>query len=215
MTKKTDQAPEGLPLEGNRSVSVSAKEAPDLPSRKMRFFWQGDARWRHDSLGLGDSTMAKAGCLVTALTLGAHWLGVKTPDFTPGDANKLLKKHAACWSGSNLIMQLAAKHLGLLCPADKRLKARFGDPGLAKLLEETLEAGDAAVIHVSTDGDPADGGEHFLLAYKLEAGEVFCADPALGALVTLPLHKLEAKVMWREKQKLYQVVSVAPLSAAI
>ena len=190
--------------------------APPPPPRKMRFFWQGDARWRHDLLGLGSSTMGKAGCLVTSLTLAAHWLGVKTPEFTPGDANQLLKKHVNCWNGSNLIMSLAAKPLGLSCPADKRLKAPFGDPGLKKLLEETLKDGDAAIIHVSTDGDPKDGGEHFILAYQLtEAGEVLCADPALGASVSLPLQKLEAKVMWRENQKLYQVVSVAPVSAAI
>ena len=215
MTKKTDQAPEGLPLEGNRSVGVSGKAAPDPPPRKMRFFSQGDPRWRQDSLGLGASTMWGAGCLVTSLTLGAHWLGVKTPEFTPGDANKLLKKHAACWSGSNLIMPLAAKHLDLSCPADKRLKAPFGDPGLLRLLEETLEAGDCAVVHVSTDGDPKDGGEHFILAYQMTHDAILCADPALGAPVSLPRKTLETKVMWREKQKLYQVVSVAPLSAAI
>ncbi len=198
-----------------KEVAPASDAAPAPPPRKMRFFWQGDARWRHDALGLGNSTMAAAGCLVTSLTLAAHWLSVKTLEFTPGDANQLLKKHAHCWSGSNLIMPLAARHLGLSCPADKRLRAPFGDPGLKKLLEETLKAGDAAIIHVSTDGDPKDGGEHFILAYQLtEAGEVLCADPALGASVTLPLQKLEAKVMWREKPKLYQVVSVAPVSSA-
>ncbi len=202
-------------------VKKEAAQKPPLPApqpkpRKMRFFWQGDARWGGHTLGLGSSNMARAGCLVTSLTLAAHWLGVKDPaDFTPGDANELLKKHQNCWSGSNLVMALAAKHLGLSAPADKRIRGKFGDPALQKLLVDTLNDGDCAIIHVSTDGDPADGGEHFILAYQLTSEAVVCADPALGASVVLPLNKLEAKVMWKQNPKLYQVVSVAPVSVAI
>lgn len=205
MTKKTTEHPEGVPLKNGLK---------ELLVRKMRHFWQGASNYGRALVGHGLSTMAKAGCLVTSLDMLGIYLGTIDTSVDPGVANELMKKLPGAFDGSNMIMHVAAPALGLEAPAHERIRGVFGDPKLKKLLVDTLNAGDVAVIHVSTDGDPKDGGEHFIAAYKIEDGCVVCADPALGTSVYIPLSTMEKKVMWGRVEKHYQIVSVAPVRAA-
>lgn len=206
MTKKTTEHPEGLPL--------ALKQLPVAEPRKMRHFWQGAGEYGRDLVGDGTSSMAAAGCLVSSLDMIGIYLGAIDATVNPGEANRRMKKIPGAFSGSNLVMHLGARALGLEAPASERIKSAFGDPRLKKLLISTLEAGDCAVVHVSTDGDPKDGGEHFIAAYRIEGDDVVCADSALGAPVHIPLATLEKRVMWRNKEKIYQIVSVAPVRKA-
>ena len=208
MTKRTTEVPEGLPL-------PNALKELQTPPRKMRFFWQGDPGWGHDQLGEGTSSMGGGGCLVTSLTMLAMYFGTKNTSLTPGQANIDMRKASAFIEGkSDLVMHRGAAVLGLEAPAEDRLKSYWGDPALKKLLLDTIALGDAAIIHVSTDGDPKDGGEHFIAAFKIEGDCIVCADPALGRPVFIPLSTMSLKVMWRDKEKLYQIVSVAPVRVA-
>lgn len=203
MVKRTDTQPEGIPM--------ALKELPK--PRKMRFWWQGGAPYGDDMTGFGTSSLHKAGCLVTSLHILSRYMN--TSELAdPGEANKAMKKVPGAFLGSDLVMAKGAAAVGLEAPADERLKLAFGDRRLSQLLEKTLEAGDAAIIHVSTDGDPKDGGEHFIAAYALTDTDILCADPALGTSVAIPRKTLEKTVLWNGKPKLYQVVSVAPIRPA-
>lgn len=185
-----------------------------MKPRKIRFFWQGDKRYRADLVGHGTSTMWKAGCLVTALHIAALYYGTVDADSLPGDTNQLLKGTFGVFDGSNLYLHKAAPLVGLRADLKDRLVLPYGDPRLSALLEKTLKAGDLAIIHVSTDGDPKNGGEHFILAYGMTDTDILCADPALATSVALPRATLAKVMAWGTKKKPYQVVSVRPLRIA-
>jgi hypothetical protein len=204
MTIKTDTVPEGLPLPSG------LKELPK-PERKMRYFWQGDARYGKDQLGDGPSTVSRGGCLVHAIRSAAIYYGTRLPTEHPGMANvDYLKGHA--FSGDNLAMHKAAAIDKLVCPQETRLSSIIpGDPKLKALLEATFAAGKLAVIHVSDDWNIGNGGEHFILAFKVEGDNILCADSALGTSVPIPRKTLQKEVMWKNVKKLYQIVSVAPI----
>ncbi len=189
------------------------KELPKPAERKMRFFWQGNPEYGQDQLGDGDSTMSKGGCLASAMRAAAIYLGTRKPTEGPGQANKDYRKGKA-FIGSDLVMHKAAEIDGLSCPQNTRLKMKEGATfeQLQALLEATLKDGDVAIVHVSTDWNLGNGGEHFILAYKAEGDNILTADSALATSVTLPRKTLEKKVSWNAKTKLYQVVSVAPVS---
>lgn len=195
--KKTTERPEGIPV--------------PKPPRKMRHFFQGDPAYGRDLVGHGKSTMHGAGCLVTALTSLAMYLGTVDKTMTPGKANQLMKAIPGAFDGSNLYMHIGASALKLEAPVGERIRAGWGNPKLKQLLIDTIEAGDVAMIHVSTDGDPKNGGEHFIGAYAIENGTILCTDSALGTLVSIPLATMEKHLKWKDKPKHYQIVSVAPV----
>lgn len=204
--KKTTEHPEGIP--------VPFTSPPPKPKRKMRHFYQGAPEYGRDLVGHGKSTMHGAGCLVTTLMSLALYMGAVDSTMTPGKANQLMKAIPGAFDGSNLYMHVGAKAVGLEAPEGERIRAGWGNPKLKQLLIDTIKAGDCAVLHVSTDGDVSDGGEHFVGAYAIEDDMILCTDSALGGPVLIPLATMEKRVMWKDKQKHYQICSVAPIRPA-
>lgn len=199
MVRRTTKNPEWQPL------------PPPPARRRMRHFYQGSSAWGSDLVGNGSSSMAKAGCLVTSMTAIAFFLDTVGATMNPGVANALMKDIPGSFIGSNMKMHVAAKALNLQAPTAERTYGPWGDPAHRNALVKAIENGECAIVHVSTDGDPKDGGEHFIAAYAIADGQVLCSDPALGRSVTIPLSTMATVVMWRDKPKQYQIVSVAPV----
>lgn len=171
--------------------------------------WQNSPQWGSLKLGMGASTIGRGGCLLTCLTEAARLLAGR-PGLLPPHANEICKG-AKAFQASLLILEPAAKALGLECPASERVDGKPGDSHLNDALLTALERG-FAVIHVDHDG--LDGGDHFILATgKSDGGNIVCRDPALATLVALQWPSLEAAVRWGQKPKTYRVVSVRPLRA--
>lgn len=173
--------------------------------------WQNDKRWGSLRLGDGQSTIGHAGCLLTLLCEAASRQAGRT-GITPPHANEALRK-AGAFSGSNLIVELAARALGMESPAEEKVKGLPGDDKLQIALSGALSRG-MAIVHVDHDGDGV--GNHFILAISMSAMGakhmyVECTDSALAKTVRLSWPGLSAQVEWAGVPKTYRAVSVRPL----
>lgn len=138
---------------------------------------QGDPRWGKKLLGQSDkTTIARAGCLLTAMTM-AHNLLYRA-QMTPDVANDLILKEGG-FSGANMIFAPAARALRLAFDP-KRGNLVSGSPAiLAEHAADALRRGGIAIIHVTYDDDAA--GDHFIVATKLlPDGSFEVYDPGPG-----------------------------------
>lgn len=181
----------------------------------MSTLWQGDKRWSGIQLGHGPGRIGKSGCLLTCLTEAARVLAHR-PGLLPPHANELLRGVPGAFvaagsdiPGDSLVVEVAAKALGMESPQRERETGAPGSVVLRDALEAAFSRG-YAIVHVDHNG--IDGGDHFLLALKRsEDGTVDCIDPALARHVPLAWPGLDTHVMWGKHPKIYRVVAVRPL----
>lgn len=179
--------------------------APDV-------LYQADSRWSQLRLGDGPSTIGKAGCLLTCLTMAARILGTR-PALIPPHANKAFQD-AAVYDGDRLRVHDAAPVLGLLAPLSERVVGQPGDPHLKDALRDAFGQDGLAILHVDYDGTKPGGdvsGDHFILAAGWNPSTVLCNDPAVGRMsLSWPL--LEGLAVWgKTDRRLYCVVGVRPI----
>lgn len=193
-----------------------------------RFLRQADAAWTKDQLGIGSSTIGRAGCLLTSLCIAAQQVrdGVDDAPILPDHANNLAR-NAGAFVGSGLIVEKAAPLFGFSAPRIDRvdgdkarlracLKDLFGVPG-----------GHMALLHVDRDEGAANGdpeADHWILGLRGEMVDVYdepmlprvswdivCADPATGEECRINVDTLQGTTTWGVAKKLFQVRSVQPL----
>jgi hypothetical protein len=187
---------------------------------------QNDPRWGDELLGFGKSTFGGAGCLMFDLLMAAHALEAKPRAFGPKDANDALKK-AMAFSGSGLIIDVAAKALGLEAPKREMvMRSSVTEAAFTDAIVDALRRG-LVILHVDHDstrkgGDPEP--DHFILAHALvttEGGplELECADPApreeRNRTVRLAWPELRGLATWLPSDvRRYDVLSMRPIRRA-
>jgi len=178
--------------------------------------FQNDKRWGSMLLGEGPSTIGKGGCLLTCLTMAARELGTH-PGVIPPHVNQRLVA-AGAFDGDLLRVHDAAEALGLVAPLFERVSLDDDQKpaereDLAAALSLAMKAG-LAILHVDHDSAKARGdaqGDHFVLAVKLEKGDVLCLDPAVGRVV-LGYPELDGLAVWKPGDiRTYRVRAVRPI----
>lgn len=186
----------------------------------MLVWKQGGDSYAKDKLGLGNSTMAEAGCLVTVFAHAANILNGS--NLTPGETNIFLKHFPDTWSGSGLIQEKAAKHLKLR--VDEKARIRWTDGAVpikvTQTVIDTIHSSGLAILHV--DHNLKKGGDHFILAlatlpdlHPSNSRGVFFSDPATGRIGFLVEDRdgyLVGDAWWQAKR--YKVVGVVPIYQA-
>lgn len=137
---------------------------------------QGDPRWGKKLLGQSSkTTLAGAGCLLTAMTMGHNllWKNNMTPDV----ANDLVLAQGG-FQGANMVFAGAARALGM--KFDPKTRVVAGTPAvIAAHCAEGLRRGGIGILHVTYDEDPA--GDHFILVTRqLPDGRFEVFDPGPG-----------------------------------
>jgi len=180
----------------------------------MTPLYQNDRRWSSLMLGAGPSTIGRAGCVLTSLTMAARELGVR-PDLLPPHANVACTLSNA-FVGDELVVPQAALALGLL--ADEAVHGLPGDPTLATELLQRLMRG-MAILRIDIDLNGT--GDHSILAVsRNQDGTINCLCPAVGRvalgadlMATVDWgHKDKVTTRWVPDLKKYRVVGVRGLA---
>jgi len=162
--------------------------------------WQGGAAWGSRKLGFGESTIGKAGCLLTLFTMASNSL--LGTSYTPDVVNEMLKR-AQAFTGSNIFPDRAAAALGLVL--GERV---YSAADARRVVDAALERGGLAVVHVDHNGDGK--GDHFILVNGRGAGGYTAADPAPAKIVQLS-SSLAGVVKWGSVSKNYVPVGAFAL----
>jgi hypothetical protein len=189
-------------LNGNVGGSA-APMCKDLPRAQLlagyRVFRQGD--YAGATLGSGSLMMPGHGCALCTLTMAAtaigspteHWRGDLSPgELTPLLSNEIIKR-AGGFSGSALVMPLAAAALGMSYLEFGRTEAlRPSDVGF---IDSSLYAGFPVAAHVDYKRNEASG--HWILIVQRNGDGTFVAiDPATGRALRLtrsPMSSVETQ----------------------
>lgn len=182
---------------------------------------QNDPRWGARPIGASKVTIGRAGCLLTDLAMAKNLYEIASVPpkvITPIEADAICVS-ANAYQGALLLVERAAKALGMRAPESERLRCKKGDPRVPALVREVLLKGGFAVVHVDHDSTLPDGdpeGDHFVLAFRLVKPDVGpehfeCADPAPGRTVWLDTKDCMGTCMWGSTLKTYRAVGVIPL----
>ncbi len=177
--------------------------------RIKQFFWQGSAPWGSLLLGFGNSSIASAGCLLTAMTMAGNALAGS--DFTPDETNEIVKAGNG-FTGSELIIPTAADVLGMR--AGTRTPVNSSSVGqMVGAIDQALSNNGLAIIHVAKNL-VTNTGEHFIICHSKTSQGYACADPATGADTFLSPSSLTGTANWNGSSVSYKAVDVAQVFSA-
>lgn len=176
----------------------------------MTPLYQADSRWKATVLGHGPSTIGRAGCLLTCLTICARELGWR-PALLPTHTNEMLLK-ADAFIADGIVIDKAAPAIGL-----STRPALAGPPHImADELARILDASQLAILHVDHDADRGGDveGDHFIVATALVGDRVQCLDPAVGKVaIAFPALESIGEVVWgKTDRRKYRVMSVRAMA---
>lgn len=169
----------------------------------MSVLRQADPRW--NALRIGNKTMGRVGCLVTAICQAArhlHTVPLAEPPLLLDLGHKALG-----FDGNNAIIPILADCLGLRSSPAERVDTEDGIEAMRNCLKRTLEASKVCLVKVSVDGV----GGHWILAFFWDRDYVNCMDPAPGVIVKLDPSTLTGVSAWGAVAKRYRVVAVQPV----
>jgi hypothetical protein len=159
--------------------------------------------WGKTFVGNSTELVENVGCMATAAIASANMM--KGRVMRVDDGIQIIK-NAGGFSGSLLILDTAMKALGCYSSDAERVRNSRNIPELRAKIDNTLERGGLAMIHVDYDlSTPT--SNHFIVCYGREAGKYLCMDPAGGALIALD----ENLHVQRTQTRHYDATGVAPL----
>lgn len=163
---------------------------------------QADKRWSSLALGLGPSTIGRAGCLLCCLCEATKIL--RGTDMLPPHLNQA-GRIASAFIGSGA----KTSELGRAAGLDVRQRVDGGNLVLLATIRTTINSRGCCLLHVDKSGDGA--GDHWILAHAIDGDSIICSDSAVGMDVSIPCDTLSASVMWGKEQKTYGVRGVRPV----
>ena len=182
----------------------------------QRPIWQGGKPHGQQFVGLGIETFARVGCVVTSVAIALRLLGARAGAMPIEVQNRGLAA-GGVWAKNSS----ACSVRGLIDAQRDLISGQdFPGPGqhaaadsILRIVEATLKAGGVCLLHVDHDSDRGGDilGDHWVVAYAIEDGFLFCSDPATARNEKLRLPDLTGDVLWGKKKRLYQarrVVSV-------
>lgn len=130
-----------------------------------------------DKLGVGDRTIAQAGCMLTCLTMACNEL--QGSKFSVVQMNMMLVR-ANCFAHSGLLFEKALARLGL-----RQVSRKTASPNDVRM---ELEANRAVLLGIDYRPGQSSGfsiADHFILACKYNDDGFECVDPATGHWIRL------------------------------
>lgn len=130
-----------------------------------------------ETLGVGNRTIAQAGCMLTCLTMACNEL--QGSKFSVQQMNRMLIQ-ANCFAHSGLLFEKALARLGL-----RQVNRKTASPIDVQM---EVEANRAVLLGIDYRPGRSSGfsiADHFILACKFTNGGFDCVDPATGRWVRL------------------------------
>lgn len=186
----------GLMMSGGKAKSSVMKYA-------VKTLNMLNPEWGKKFVGNSTELIEDVGCMVTAAIAAANMM--KGRVMRVDDGIEIIKK-AGGFSGALLILDTAMRALGCYSSDAERVRNSHNIPELRAKIDNTLDRGGLAMIHVDYDlSTPL--SNHFIVCYGRENGKYLCMDPAGGALISLN----ENLFVQRTHTRQYTATGVAPL----
>ncbi|HEY4221579.1 MAG TPA: hypothetical protein VGO62_09555 [Myxococcota bacterium] len=189
-------------------VGVVALVARGRGVKIPTLYWQGAQPWGAERLGNGSLSFGDAGCLETCTTMASDALA--GTGFDPSDVNDIVKA-AGGFSGSLLILEVAAAAVGLTAPDGERVHSGTGAQAdeLRSTIDYALQNGGVCAVNV--DHSASGPGQHWVLVHDVSGDAYVAADPALAQEITIDRQSLIASSAWNGNPV---VVGAAPIYRA-
>lgn len=158
-----------------KNSGITLSPSRDYPAREVAYYLQFDPAWAQDLIGESLSSMAGAGCLISAVASSADALGFSV---NPKELNRKLTE-AGAYAGDRLIWN----RLGQVVPGLDYSYRRLFYSGT---IESDLKRGRLPIVNVKFFGD---GVTHWVLIVGAKDGEFLIYDPANSGQEYLPLSR--------------------------
>jgi hypothetical protein len=124
--------------------------------RNYPLYKQCDSRWGNNQLGTSSTTICKAGCAMSSVSMGLAGIG---KNYNPGTLNTWLKGHGGYVSGDLIVW-------GSVSPIGLSFKGKVANSAI----KSNLDAGHVVVCNVHNGG-------HWVLAHGYSGNNILVNDP--------------------------------------
>ena len=149
-----------------------------MPSKKFQittkeYYLQHDSRWRNDAIGMSNSTMRSAGCLIACVASSLNSFDIQ---ITPGLLNSKLTE-AKAYANDLLIWH----KLNKIFP---KIDYKYSRIFTSNTIDKDLEAGLLPIVNVKYKRN---GVTHWVIIVGAENGDYMIYDPFNTELKPIPL----------------------------